>query len=87
MILCHVLNASSFIIRVKKHLVLDLLGRVCQEDGGVGVAGAHLGLSALKRREERGVKQSGFKIADPRSHIPRHPEIWILRDRGSCDVQ
>ncbi len=62
-----------------EHLVLDLFGRVGQEDGGVGVAGAHLGLSSLQRREEGGVKQSRFGKTDPRSHVPRHPEIRVLR--------
>ena len=36
----------------RAHLGLDLLGRVREEDGGVGVTGAHLGLGPLQGREE-----------------------------------
>lgn len=71
----------------EEHLVLDLFGRVGQEDGGVGLAGAHLGLSSLQRREEGGVKQSRLRITDPRSHVPRHPEVRVLRRRVGNQFQ
>lgn len=41
---------------VRTNLILDLFRRVREEYGGVWVAGAHLGLSPLKRWKKRGVK-------------------------------
>ena len=68
--------------RVKfRHLVLDLLGCVCEEDGRVGVAGRHLGLSSLKRGEEGGVEQRRLGVADPGSHVTGHPEVGVLGER------
>lgn len=63
------------------HLALDLLGCVREEDGGVGVTGTHLGLSALQGREEGRVQQGRFRMADPGGHVPRHSEVWILGRR------
>lgn len=34
-------------MRLVQYLCFDLFGSVCKEDGGVRVAGAHLGLSSL----------------------------------------
>lgn len=65
----------------RAHLALDLLGCVREEDGGVGVTGTHLGLSALQGREEGRVQQGRFRMADPGGHIPRHSEVWILGRR------
>lgn len=64
------------------HLVLDLLGRVREEDGGVGVAGTHFGLGPLQRREEDGVEQRWFGVADPGGDVPRHPEVRVLGAEG-----
>ena len=69
----------------RAHLGLDLLGRVCEEDGGVGVASAHLGLGPLQGREEGRVQEGWLGVADPGGHIPGHPEVWVLcggRGRG-----
>lgn len=60
------------------HLGLDLLGGVREEDGGVGVAGAHLGLGPLQSGEEGGVQQGWFRVADPGGDVSCHPEVWIL---------
>lgn len=65
-------------LRPTAHLGLDLLGRVGEEDGGVGIAGTHLGLCALQGREEGRVQQGWFGIADPRGHVPRHSEVGVL---------
>lgn len=60
------------------HLGLDLLGRVREEDGGVGVAGAHFGLGPLQGREEGRVQQGWFGVPDPGGYVPRHPEVRVL---------
>lgn len=62
-------------------LGLDLLGRVCEEDGGVGITGTHFGLGPLQGREEGRVQQGWFRVADPGGHIPRHSEIRVLGER------
>lgn len=65
------------------HLGLDLLGGVCEEDGRVGVAGAHLGLGPLEGGEEGRVQQGWFGVADPGGDVSCHPEVRILRgERG-----
>lgn len=64
------------------HLALDLLGRVSEEDGGVGVTGTHLGLSALQGREEGRVQQGRLRMADPGGHVPGHPEVWVLGEKA-----
>lgn len=69
----------------RAHLGLDLLGCVREEDGGVGVAGAHLGLGPLQGREEGRVQEGWLGVADPWGHVPGHPEVWVLwggRGRG-----
>lgn len=71
--------------RGRAHLGLDLLGRVGKEDGGVGVAGAHLGLGPLQGGEEGRVQQGWFRIADPGGDVPRHPEVRVLWGEGSCE--
>lgn len=60
------------------HLGLDLLGGVCEEDGRVGVAGAHLGLGPLQGWEEGGVQQGWFRVANPGGDVSCHPEVRIL---------
>lgn len=67
------------------HLGLDLLGSVCEEDGGVGVAGTHFGLGPLQGGEEGGVQQGWFRIADPGGDISRHPEVRVLGERGAFE--
>ena len=68
------------------HLGLDLLGRVREEDGGVGVAGAHLGLGPLQGGEEGRVQQGWLRVADPGGHVSGHPEVWVLwGGRGQWD--
>lgn len=64
------------------HLALDLLGRVSEEDGGVGVTGTHLGLGALQGREEGRVQQGRFRMADSGGHVPRHSEVRILGEKA-----
>lgn len=66
----------------RAHLVFNLLGRVREEDGRVGVAGAHLGLGALQGGEEGRVQQGWFGVADPGGDVSRHPEVRILRGEG-----
>lgn len=66
---------------VTPYLGFDLFGGVCEEDRGIGIAGAHLGLRALQGREERGVQQRWFGVADPGSHVSGHPEVRILWER------
>lgn len=60
------------------HLVFDLFGCVSEEDWGVGVTGAHLGLRPLQGWEEGGVQQGWFGMADPWSYITGHPEVGVL---------
>ncbi len=60
------------------HLVFDLLHGVCEEDGGGGVTGTHLGLGALQGWEERGVEESGLGKAQARRHVSRHTEVRVL---------
>lgn len=70
---------------VELHLVLDLLGCVGEEDGGVGVTGAHLGLRPLQGGEEGGVQQGWFGVANPWSYITGHPEVRVLdADTNTC---
>ena len=59
-------------------LVLDLGRGVREEDGGVRVAGGHLGLGSLEGGEEGGVDESRFEEAQTRSDVSGHPEVWIL---------
>jgi hypothetical protein len=64
------------------HLGLDLLGRVSEEDGGVGVTGTHLGLGPLQSREEGRVQQSWLRISNPGGDIPCHPKVRVLWGEG-----
>ena len=66
-----------------QYLVLDLLGGVSEEDGGVGITGAHLGLGPLQGGEEGGMQQGRFRIADPGGHVAGHPEVRVLVARKS----
>lgn len=68
--------------RGSTHLGLDLLGRVREEDGGVGVAGAHFGLGPLQGGEEGRVQQGWFGVSNPGGYVPCHPEVRVLWGEG-----
>lgn len=59
-------------------LLFDLLGRVGQEDGRVGVAGGHLLIVALKGGKELGVHSAGLGEVQSWGKVPGHPEVGIL---------
>ena len=51
-----------------------------EHDARGRVAGAHLGLRSLQRREEYGEDERRFGESHSRRHIARHPEVRILID-------
>lgn len=59
-------------------LLLDLLGRVGDIDGRVGVACAHLGLGALQSWEELRVNECGLAPAQAGRHVTRQAEVRVL---------
>ena len=59
-------------------LLLDLLGRVGDIDGRVGVACAHLGLGALQCWEELRVDECGLAPAQAGRHVTRQAEVRVL---------
>ena len=63
-------------------LILDLLGRVGEKDGRVGVGAAHLGLRPLQGRDEGGVDEGRLRVPEARRHVPGHPEVRILQAHG-----
>lgn len=75
-------KGTGFSCLSQAHLALDLLGCVSEEDGRVGVTGAHLGLSTLQGREEGGMQQGRFRVADPGCHVPCHSEVRVLGGEG-----
>lgn len=75
------LQFTSVGLDTNTDLGLDLLGCVSEEDGGGWVAGAHLGLRALQCREEGGVDEGRFVIAEARSDVSGHAEVGILKQK------
>ena len=61
------------------YLCLDLFWRVCQVDGSSGITGTHLCLRPLEGRDEHRVYECRLWTANPRSHVSRHAEVWVLK--------
>mmetsp|Transcript_72642 Transcript_72642/g.122266 ORF Transcript_72642/g.122266 Transcript_72642/m.122266 type:complete len:213 (-) Transcript_72642:1357-1995(-) len=62
------------------HLLLDVLFCVGQENGAVGVGGAHFGGGAQQTGKELGMDERWFEEPQLRGYIAGHPEIRILVD-------
>ncbi len=60
---------------------LNLFRGVRQVDGGVVVAGRHLGLRAQQGGDEGGVDQSGLLELQGRSNVASHSEVGILETK------
>ena len=65
-------------------LVLYLIGGVGHVDGGVLVAGAHLGVMAKQGGDELGVDQGWLRELEPGGNVPGDAEVGILVN-GSRD--
>lgn len=63
-------------------LVLDLVGGVGHVDGGVLVAGAHLGVMAEQGGDELGVDQGRLWELEPGGNVPGDAEVRILVNGG-----
>lgn len=61
------------------NLMFNLLHCVSEENGGVRIRCAHLGLRALQGWEEAGVEQCWLVKAKLRGNISRHTKIGILK--------
>jgi len=73
--------------RMLPDFIPDLRLRIAHADGRVGVAGRHLRLWALQRREELGVQQRRLGVLEPRGGVACQAEVGVLVDRAGDEAR
>lgn len=64
--------------KAHQYLSFNLIIRICKKYRGVWITGTHLRAGALESWKEYRMKQSWFRVAQPRSNIACHPKIRVL---------